>query len=218
MRKLKVTALLVFMGLSLISAPASRATGEITKPSAPTVVSVSSSTPKKGKVNVTVTIALPTSNGGSKITGSKISAGGKSCTIKKLKTSCVIKGLKSGKTISVVALSKNKKGFGAKSSPFVYATPTVTQANAIRMAQSYLKYSSFSRSGLIAQLEYEGFSSDVAAYGVDANSVDWKQQAVKMAKSYLDYSAFSRSGLIAQLEYEGFSSEDATFGVDQNGL
>ena len=108
-------ALVASLGLSLVIAPTAQAKAKITKPSAPTVVSISSSAPSKGKVNVTVTITLPTSDGGSKITGSKISAGGKSCTIKKLKTSCTIKGLKSGKSLKVVARSKNKKGFGANS-------------------------------------------------------------------------------------------------------
>ena len=33
-------------------------------------------------------------------------------------------------------------------------------------AEEYLKYSSFSRAGLIEQLEYEGFTSEQAEYGV----------------------------------------------------
>ena len=36
---------------------------------------------------------------------------------------------------------------------------------------SYLKSMSFSRSGLIAQLEYEGFSTSEATYGVEANGL-----------------------------------------------
>lgn len=120
MRKLQTIALITSLGLSLAIAPTAQAKTKITKPSAPTVVSVTSSTPKKGKVNVTVSITLPTSNGGSGITGSKVIAGGKSCTIKKLKTSCTIKGIKSGKSLNVVASSKNKKGFGAKSPAVAY--------------------------------------------------------------------------------------------------
>jgi hypothetical protein len=34
------------------------------------------------------------------------------------------------------------------------------------MARDYLDYSAFSRSGLIDQLEYEGFSKAQAVYGV----------------------------------------------------
>ena len=88
---------------------------KVTKPSAPTIVSVTSSKPKNGNVNVTVKIALPASNGGSKITGSKVTYAGKSCTIKNTKTTCTIKGISEGYFGKVVATSKNKKGFGAKS-------------------------------------------------------------------------------------------------------
>ncbi len=95
---------------------------------------------------------------------------------------------------------------------------TVSQKNAVRSAKSYLDYSSFSRQGLIDQLEYEGYSNEDAVYGVDRSGADWNEQAVKKAKSYLDYSAFSRKGLIAQLEFEGFTHEQAVHGVDSTGL
>jgi len=98
----------------------SPAQAKVTKPSAPTVSAVSSSTPKKGKVNVTVTITLPASNGGSKITGSRVTAGGKSCTIKKTKTSCTIKSIKNGKSLKISAKSKNKKGFSSASTSVAY--------------------------------------------------------------------------------------------------
>ncbi len=39
---------------------------------------------------------------------------------------------------------------------------------AARSAQDYLDYTHFSRSGLIDQLEYEGFTPDQAEYGVNA--------------------------------------------------
>ncbi|MBB2946717.1 hypothetical protein FB565_006485 [Actinoplanes lutulentus] len=86
------------------------------------------------------------------------------------------------------------------------------------MAASYLKYSPFSRSGLIDQLKYEGFSTKLATYGVDKQRANWNTQAAKMAKQYLEYSAFSRSGLIAQLEYEGFTTAQAKYGVKKVGL
>jgi hypothetical protein len=38
---------------------------------------------------------------------------------------------------------------------------------AAKSAKSYLEFSSFSRSGLIDQLEYEGFTPDQAEYGVN---------------------------------------------------
>lgn len=96
--------------------------------------------------------------------------------------------------------------------------PTKAQENALKKAESYLKYSAFSRKGLIEQLEFEGFTHSEAVYGVDNVGADWKEQAVKKAKSYLSYSAFSRKGLIEQLEFEGFTHEQAVYGVTQNGL
>jgi hypothetical protein len=94
-------------------------------------------------------------------------------------------------------------------------TETVSQKNARRSAESYLKYSAFSRSGLIDQLLFEGFSQADAEYAVSVISVDWNEQSFKSAQSYLRYSAFSRSGLIDQLLYEGFSQDQATYGVDR---
>ena len=39
---------------------------------------------------------------------------------------------------------------------------------AAKKAESYLSFSSFSRSGLIEQLEFEGFTKEQAEYGVTA--------------------------------------------------
>lgn len=204
-------------------APASAAVKSVTKPSAPTITSVTNGPVKKGKVNITVTFALGADNGGATLKGTKVSAGGKSCTAKKEKTSCTIKGLKNGKVVSVTAKSQNKKGYGpastavshqAGSGVAVASNETKAQENARKSAKSYLNYSAFSRSGLIKQLEYEKYSTADATYGVDAQGADWNAQAVKSGKSYLEYSAFSRSGLIKQLEFEGFSLEQATYGTD----
>lgn len=75
----------------------------------------------------------------------------------------------------------------------------------------------FSRTGLIDQLEYEGYTHDEALYGVDHCGANWKEQAVKVAADYLETMSFSKSGLIEQLEYEGFTHEQAVYGVEQNG-
>ena len=120
-----VSTLSLVSGLAAAPSSALTASGvaakvKITKPSAPNIVSIVSSAPKKGKVNLKVSISLPTSNGGSKITGSKVTAGGKSCMIKKTKTSCTIKAIKNGKTVKVSAKSKNKKGYGPASAKVTY--------------------------------------------------------------------------------------------------
>ena len=96
-------------------------------------------------------------------------------------------------------------------------TLTTAQKNAMASAASYLKYMSFSYSGLVDQLEYEGYSYEDATFAVDHCGADWYEQAVKTAASYLKYMSFSKSGLIDQLEYEGFSYDQAVYGVEQNG-
>lgn len=105
--------------------------------------------------------------------------------------------------------------------PTTPTTPTQTvttgQKNALAKANSYLSHSSFSRQGLIEQLEYEKFSTEEATYAVDNCGANWSEQAEKKAKSYLSHSAFSYSGLIEQLEYEGFTHDQAVYGVEKSG-
>lgn len=98
------------------------------------------------------------------------------------------------------------------------AAETVSQKNAIRAAENYLNFTAFSKSGLIDQLEYEGYSNADATYAVNNIEVDWNEQAVKAAQNYLNFTAFSRSGLIDQLKYEGYTTEQATYAVNQVGL
>lgn len=89
--------------------------------------------------------------------------------------------------------------------------------NALKTAKNYLDYTSFSYTGLIEQLEYEGYSSEACSYAVNNCGADWNEQAAKKAQSYLDYSSFSRQGLIDQLLYEGFTQEQAEYGVTSVG-
>jgi Host cell surface-exposed lipoprotein/Protein of unknown function (DUF2510) len=100
------------------------------------------------------------------------------------------------------------------------ATPEFapSQENAIKSAESYLDYTSFSKQGLIRQLQSEEFSEADATVAVEhieaTGGVDWNQQAVKSAKSYLDYTSFSLSGLVRQLESEGFTPSQAQYGAN----
>ncbi|GAB2582649.1 hypothetical protein Aab01nite_60160 [Paractinoplanes abujensis] len=95
---------------------------------------------------------------------------------------------------------------------------SVSQQNAVDKAADYLSYMAFSRSGLIKQLKFEGFSTKDATVGVDAQKANWNEQAAKKAQEYLDSSSFSRSGLIKQLKFEGFTTAQATYGVKKVGL
>lgn len=90
---------------------------------------------------------------------------------------------------------------------------SIGEKNALNKAKSYLNYTAFSYSGLVKQLEFEGFSNSEARFGADNSGANWKEQAAKKAKQYMDYSSFSRKGLIDQLEFEGFTSEQAEYGA-----
>ncbi|MEU8821194.1 Ltp family lipoprotein [Actinoplanes sp. NPDC048796] len=95
---------------------------------------------------------------------------------------------------------------------------TASQENAVEKAADYLSYTAFSRSALIKQLKFEGFSTKDATFGVDAQKANWNEQAAKKAADYLSHSSFSRTGLIKQLKFEGFTTKQATYGVKKVGL
>ncbi|CAN5479945.1 hypothetical protein BH10ACT5_BH10ACT5_04950 [soil metagenome] len=90
---------------------------------------------------------------------------------------------------------------------------TLAQQNAIGKAQSYLDFSGFSRTGLIDQLEYEGYSTEDATFGADNAGADWNAEAAEKAASYLEFTSFSRQGLYDQLAYEGFTDAEIQFGL-----
>jgi len=98
------------------------------------------------------------------------------------------------------------------------SSETNSQYQARSMASDYLDTMAFSLTGLIEQLEYEGFSKADATYGAKAIDADWNEQAALAAEAYLDTMAFSRSGLIEQLIFEGFTPAQAKYGVDAVGL
>ena len=95
--------------------------------------------------------------------------------------------------------------------------PSVGDLNALASALTYLSVMPFSRSGLIEQLEYEGYTTEESTYAVDNCGANWKEQAAIAAKGYLDIMSFSREGLIDQLMYEGYTRSQAEYGVSQNG-
>jgi hypothetical protein len=125
-----------------------------------------------------------TTNGDADVTGTDPAAG---------------TSVEEGTTVTIVAVEKPQL--------------TIGQENAVSKASDYLAYTAFSRSGLIEQLEYEGFPTADAEFAVDFVAPDWNAQAATKAKSYLDYQSFSRQSLLEQLIYEGFTPEQAEFGV-----
>ncbi|MFM1778481.1 MAG: hypothetical protein RL741_1099, partial [Actinomycetota bacterium] len=126
MNKFPQLSLSFALVLSLVITPSAQAKVKISKPVAPTVAQVSSSSASKGKVSITITLELPTNSSGAKISGSKVTAGGKSCLIRKAKTSCTIKGIKNGAILKVRSQSKNLKGYGARSAAIRYVAGSPT--------------------------------------------------------------------------------------------
>ena len=122
-----------------------------------------------------------------------------------------------GSTKPTASTSSAKTAETLAKSKVVSSNVSIGKQNALKKANEYLNVMAFSYSGLIEQLEYEGFSTEDATYAVDHCGADWMEQAAKKAEEYLNTMAFSRSGLIDQLEYEGFTSEQAKYGAEQNG-
>lgn len=94
---------------------------------------------------------------------------------------------------------------------------TIGQQNASKSANQYISMMGFSRTGLIKQLEFEGYPTEDATFAADAIGVDWNAEAAQSAKQYIDMMAFSRDGLIQQLEFEGYTPEEAAFGATAVG-
>ena len=94
---------------------------------------------------------------------------------------------------------------------------TLGEKNALSSALDYLDIMAFSYSGLVEQLEFEGYTHEEAVYAADNCGADWNEQAALKAESYLDIMSFSREGLIDQLEFEGFTRQQAEYGVQAVG-
>ena len=101
------------------------------------------------------------------------------------------------------------------------STPSATmgEQNALKSAKAYLNLGTgISRSGLIDQLKFEGYTDSEAEYAAKNCGADWKKEAVKCAAAYLALDiGFSKTKLIEQLEYEGFTHDQAVYGAEQNG-
>ncbi len=193
--------------LSFIAIPTSHVSA--TKPAATPVITWKLSSMKPTTVYATSAIASSNS------TGTKTWSVSGSCTLKSGKITTRSSG---SCTVKLAIKSKGKFTSKTASKKFTIVSSavsneTVSQSNARKSGESYLKFSSFSRSGLIKQLEFEGFSNSDAVYGTDAQKADWNSQATKSAAGYLKSSSFSRSGLVEQLVFEGFTDAEAEFGV-----
>jgi hypothetical protein len=97
---------------------------------------------------------------------------------------------------------------------------TAAQQQALGSAQDYFASGEhFSRTGLIKQLEFEGFSTADATYAADHVGADWMAQAAGAAQDYLNAGEhFSHASLVSQLEFDGFTAAEAQHGAAAVGL
>lgn len=160
----------------------------ITKPGAPTVTSIVSSAPLKNKVNLVVSYQLPANNGGTPILGSEVLASGSTCKSSKLGTSCTLKNVKMGKTLSITVLSKNKKGNGPKSTPVSYtvngtnwAPPTAAVIPPISSSPTPLTFDLQNATGIgIVGLNAQSFSATSVG---DFSSMQSSQPGLQVTKT-----------------------------------
>ena len=88
-------------------------------------------------------------------------------------------------------------------------------ASANRTAKIYLSVLPFSKKSLISQLEYEGYTNEIATQVVDKLPVNWNEEAAVMAMLLMQYNNYTTEELIDALENsEGFTHEEAVFGAE----
>lgn len=98
------------------------------------------------------------------------------------------------------------------------AAATENQQKALDKANEYVDTLPLSRDGLIKQLEYDGYTTDVATYAADNCSANWNKEAKEMAEQYMDSTTYTYKDMVQQLETEGFTKEQAKFGAKAVGL
>lgn len=98
------------------------------------------------------------------------------------------------------------------------AAATENQQKALDKANEYVDTLPLSHDGLIKQLEYDGYTTDVATYAADNCSVNWNKEAKEMAEQYMDSTTYTYKEMVQQLETEGFTKEQAKFGAKAVGL
>lgn len=91
---------------------------------------------------------------------------------------------------------------------------TAEQKTAALLARSYLIGSAFSRSGLISQLQSEGYSFETVEAAIDILSIDWQVQAVKRAKLLTQYEDYTLESLQERLLDYDFTTEESEYAAD----
>ncbi|RRO20615.1 hypothetical protein EIL87_01705 [Saccharopolyspora rhizosphaerae] len=91
--------------------------------------------------------------------------------------------------------------------------PSREHENAVESAESYVRSGDFSRAGLVDQLAYEQYPSEVCEWAVAHVQVDWNAEALGSAESYLRSGSFSDAELRDQLAFEHFAPEQVDYAM-----
>lgn len=94
---------------------------------------------------------------------------------------------------------------------------TIGKRNAKKSAKSYISALALSRTQMIEQLEFEGYTTEEATYGADNCGADWNVEAAECAENLLDVMGMSRSQLAEQLEFVGFADEQIEYALEKVG-
>lgn len=98
------------------------------------------------------------------------------------------------------------------------AAATENQQKALDKANEYIDTLALSHDGLIKQLEYDGYSTDVATYAADNCDANWNKEAKEMAEQYMESTTYTYKAMVQQLQAEGFTKDQAKFGAKAVGL
>ena len=98
------------------------------------------------------------------------------------------------------------------------AAATENQQKALDKANEYVNTLALSHDGLVKQLEYDGYSTDVATYAADNCDTNWNKEAKEMAEQYMESTTYTYKAMVQQLQAEGFTKDQAEFGAKAAGL
>ena len=85
---------------------------------------------------------------------------------------------------------------------------------AMKTAKTYLGYIDYSYSGLVNQLELEGYSNTDAVKAVEMLGIDWNEQALKCANAYIVKSKMTKKEVKKQMKADGFTDSQIEYAIE----
>lgn len=90
---------------------------------------------------------------------------------------------------------------------------TAEQKDAVGRVNGNMRTEHYSKVGLIAQLESEGFSNEVAVFAVDYDKPDFNAAALGKAQMLVNNNGVAVENVSAELEALGFTAEEIDYAV-----